>query len=544
MVSLQSGNQDDGNLKGESTGKEREESCLKHRNQPVILHCTVCKDNICIQCKLTSHEGHATEDLTDTGAKVKAKLQSLLERMTQERAVLEGVLTAVEDRRGKLLSLRETSEQGIRERADKVHRWVDECRDKVLETLQSLNKDMMDRLSATQEHLQHKVAALSAQSDHVTRVLRDDKAADIVALEGELKDLTMDKAEVSQMLEELSNEWEPYRCEHDPVAVSTAHLNAHIGVLKRSVPKNTPGGLSPRAQAPNTATVLASPSGPIAMSAASDTSKRSVTVSEVVYSRNPKSQTVAMCTTSEKRVWIKYKPSGEGALMGLFSKEGLLRKEGDVLPGDSIVTVLDDVTIGSGERDKCSWVRTDGRKGTITTQFNFVRFSKCGKENIVANVLPTGMVFSQLWDFSLQSGTTQIIRGHTKIGDWNNGDIFDVSACGKYFALFGWNLNSPTLRLFLRRESAEFQFNSSYSPGDKKKPLDACFFPVDGQEMLVVMVEGQNKLHVVDHTDGCRFVRYLDTGPVKLDRPFCLATDHDKVLCVGCKEGKAVLLEF
>ena len=62
--------------------------------------------------------------------------------------------------------------------------------------------------------------------------------------------------------------------------------------------------------------------------------------------------------------------------------------------------------------------------------------------------------------------------------------------------------------------------------------------------MLVVVVEDDDEVHLVDHTDGCRFVRYLDTGPVKLDRPFCLATDHEKVLWIGCQGGKAVLLEF
>ena len=60
----------------------------------------------------------------------------------------------------------------------------------------------------------------------------------------------------------------------------------------------------------------------------------------------------------------------------------------------------------------------------------------------------------------------------------------------------------------------------------------------------MVVVEDDDEVHLVDHTDGCRFVRYLDTGPVKLDRPFCLATDHEKVLWIGCQGGKAVLLEF
>ena len=390
MVSLQPGLQDDGNLKGASTSTEREESCLKHRNQPVILHCTVCKSNICMQCKLTSHEGHATEDLSDTGAKVKAELQGMLEKMMQQTRNLEGVLAAIEDKRGKLQSLKETSEQGIRERAGKIHQWVDECRDKVLESLQSLNKDLMDKLSATQEDVQRKAAALSAQSDHVTRVLRDDKDADIVAFQTELKDLTLDKSEVSQLLDGLSNEPEPYRCEHDPVAISLAHLAEYVGVIKRSACGKTNCSLASDAQPSNTATPRQLPASstvpPMAVSAVQLPAQSSVTVSEVVYSRNPQSKIVAMCTTSEKRVRIKYKPSGRGEMMGLFNKEGRLKNEG-VVAGDRIVTVLDDVTLGNDVYyGCCSLVPTDGGKGAAETNVEFRSFSKCGNKNFFAEL--------------------------------------------------------------------------------------------------------------------------------------------------------------
>ena len=91
---------------------------------------------------------------------------------------------------------------------------------------------------------------------------------------------------------------------------------------------------------------------------------------------------------------------------------------------------------------------------------------------------------------------------------------------------------------------AEWTLHSTYSPGDKKKILDACFFPVDGKEMLVVVVEGDNNVHVVDHTKDGSFKGYLYTRKVMLNRPCRLATNHENVMWIGCQGGWAVLLEL
>ena len=62
--------------------------------------------------------------------------------------------------------------------------------------------------------------------------------------------------------------------------------------------------------------------------------------------------------------------------------------------------------------------------------------------------------------------------------------------------------------------------------------------------MLVVVVEGDNKVHVVDHTKDGSFKGYMYTRNVELNRPCRLATDHENVMWIGCEGGKAVLLEL
>ena len=593
VVPLQPDSQGDGHPKGDVPVKQREESCLKHPNQPVILFCNVCKSSICMQCKLTSHEGHATEDLADAGAKVKARLQVLLETATRQTRSLEGVLAAIGDKRSKMLSLQERSEQGIRDRADRARHWVDGCRDKALESLQALTEGVTDKLSAAAEHVQHKMAALTAQSDHVTRVLRDDKDADIVALQAQLTDVAVEEADVAQLLDDLGGEAEPYRCEHNPVAVSAVHLQEYVGVLTRSAPKNVGSRLASGDEPSHAATARLPLSAPSTVSAAPMTAQQSsrwsavhtqpshaatarlplsapstvstavpsrkpVTVSEVVYSRNPNSKISAMCTTSEKRAWIKYKPSGQGEIMGLYNKDGLLRNEDNPVPGDSIVTVLDDVTLGYsgyvGEcgsyQPKCSWIQTGEGSGSATTPFLISSFSKCSNKNLFASLSEANNTRS-VCHCSVTSlnplawENTVIIKVNYVNTSTSTSliDLQDVCMSEKHFAFQGRGVNYAILHLYMKDKSDGLRLISTYRR-DKQDILDACFFPVDGQEMLLVAVKGDDRVHVVDHTDGCHLVRYLDTGPVSLCSPCRLATDHERVLWIGCHGGKAVLLEF
>ena len=64
---------------GVDAGKEgkvetAQKNCPKHRGQVLILFCRQCEVSICIQCKLTSHDGHETEDVLDSGERARGEL--------------------------------------------------------------------------------------------------------------------------------------------------------------------------------------------------------------------------------------------------------------------------------------------------------------------------------------------------------------------------------------------------------------------------------------------------------------------------------------
>ena len=55
-------------------------------------------------------------------------------------------------------------------------------------------------------------------------------------------------------------------------------------------------------------------------------------------------------------------------------------------------------------------------------------------------------------------------------------------------------------------------------------------------------MRGDNKVHVVDHKDGGRFVCYLDTGTVNLHSPYDLSTDYDKHVWIECLDIGVVVV--
>jgi hypothetical protein len=121
--------------------------------------------------------------------------------------------------------------------------------------------------------------------------------------------------------------------------------------------------------------------------------------------------------------------------------------------------------------------------------------------------------------------------------------LFDTSPGEDHFAVA---TEDHSLAVFERSGgSAVPKFLSSYCPSGYTKPpqyLDACFFTFGDLERLVVLVGGENRLHLVDYSDGCKFVGCLDTGSVQLEYPKRLATDCVCVLWIACSKGKVVVL--
>ncbi|PVD36453.1 hypothetical protein C0Q70_03437 [Pomacea canaliculata] len=63
-------------------------TCPVHTKQHVIFYCTQCDQAICMRCKLTKHEGHVTDDLSDAAVRCKKTVEEHLHRLDDSIQVL------------------------------------------------------------------------------------------------------------------------------------------------------------------------------------------------------------------------------------------------------------------------------------------------------------------------------------------------------------------------------------------------------------------------------------------------------------------------
>ena len=69
--------------------------CLVHPDQPLVFHCRKCDVSICLHCKLTSHEGHVTEDLAAAARRAKEELVGMVDKANQQ-VILQGLSVCVD----------------------------------------------------------------------------------------------------------------------------------------------------------------------------------------------------------------------------------------------------------------------------------------------------------------------------------------------------------------------------------------------------------------------------------------------------------------
>ena len=55
--------------------------CSTHDVEPLVFFCVQCDSAICIRCKLTKHDHHETEDLSEAAARCQSRLKTSKERL-------------------------------------------------------------------------------------------------------------------------------------------------------------------------------------------------------------------------------------------------------------------------------------------------------------------------------------------------------------------------------------------------------------------------------------------------------------------------------
>nr|KAG5688792.1 hypothetical protein BaRGS_033276 [Batillaria attramentaria] len=311
---------------GEEAGAANEKKCPKHKNQLLLLFCRPCQTSICMQCKLTSHDGHDTEDVVDTGARARGELQEESNTLAQREQLLKAVLSKVDDFYGDLEKEKLSVEQAIRDRSKQLQAIVAQAEEEALHTVQTTAESAVNDLTEQAKPIKERHATVTAKRRHIEQVVNEGEDGEAVSMLAKLRSeaelSSKDKSSHGQasMTVERSTVSHGFRAR----AVRYNDVLAFIGTAREG-PLLETKALSVDASSLQES-VKPRPAQPFASQFANakySLSKKGVLqTTEIIYSKNPKATLDQMCLTAGDSVWLVFNPGGDVKLMALFDDEG------------------------------------------------------------------------------------------------------------------------------------------------------------------------------------------------------------------------------
>ncbi|XP_025079560.1 E3 ubiquitin-protein ligase TRIM33-like [Pomacea canaliculata] len=120
------------------------ETCPVHDNEHVTLYCQECDQVMCIRCKVTTHDGHLSEDITSTLLRCKKQIENdlhylddCIQRTTQRAEMFQNNEKRAQEKR-------EALAKQIQARYDKVVTMAGFLRDQALQKLE-IREEREDR---------------------------------------------------------------------------------------------------------------------------------------------------------------------------------------------------------------------------------------------------------------------------------------------------------------------------------------------------------------------------------------------------------------
>ncbi|XP_025081706.1 uncharacterized protein LOC112556690 isoform X1 [Pomacea canaliculata] len=161
--------------------------CPVHTKECVIFYCTQCDQGICIRCKLTKHEGHVTEDLSEAIARckktIKDRLQSVMDNISCEKDKLE----SCKENEKRALEKRAAVREQIQVRYDVIVAMAAKCRDEALQELQTTCDDVEKGLAANTQRVQDELNSLLQLQDLAQRALSSACDTEVLQVEREMR---------------------------------------------------------------------------------------------------------------------------------------------------------------------------------------------------------------------------------------------------------------------------------------------------------------------------------------------------------------------
>ena len=489
-----------------------------------------------MQCKLTSHDGHETEDVVDTGERARAELMKELQALAQREQVLEAVLTRSQDFQEDLNKEKQDVEKKILARTKEIEKMVAEAQKEAIESVFSTTEAAVQQLKEQSLPVRERYAAVVAKRKYLSQVVDkgdDGEAVTTVAqLKAEAEQVQSSKS--GKAREDVVVERGTVCHEFKSRAVKYTDVLAFVGVAREGPVLETKAlsmdatslQESVKPHPPQSSnSQLAFPRHRMSKGGTSS-------FVEVIYSKNPKSTLTSMHLTSDDSVWLNFNPGGCVPLLALFDDDGHRTEvRSENFPTSNLLITCDGdttVCLASGK-----WVRPGSESGTLD---DFSDWSGFISKSSTPYLFQSGSIYR----FTSVGLPPQVDTNAVQTVNAPSTTAFDVSVDGQFFAFAISSMASIFDKI---QASTALRSYACYSEPDGNAADDVCFCFIDGEEMLLVAFSALNTVHVVDHKDGCCFVRTLETDQCPLNKPLRLTTNHQGRVWVGCNGGKVVIFD-
>ena len=183
----------------------KERYCSTHTDEKLRFFCTKCSAVICRDCKLTSHEGHATTDLSAKSSAAKKLIKKVTKQSHQNLVPkLRQALKAAEQHRATVQRNKEAIKRTLTQRAQELKQEVDNSLDEVLQQLDQKTGEV-DKMAAS---MTHDLARFLSLTEYAERVTQGGFDADILNMSTQMKNFfgtRRSKRQVQDLILGMSN---------------------------------------------------------------------------------------------------------------------------------------------------------------------------------------------------------------------------------------------------------------------------------------------------------------------------------------------------
>ncbi|XP_070205924.1 tripartite motif-containing protein 3-like [Littorina saxatilis] len=163
------------------------EMCKIHTQRELEFYCVRCQEAICINCKMTKHEQHQTEDLHTA---IQQKHKELLTDKSRLQKAVRYVTRRVKTTRVEqqaVLDKKAAVEKNIRDRHAVMVAAADKFRDEALDSLRSVSTDIDSDIAQILEQQEGDMEKLLDIQRQVERACNSGRASDVITAVREMK---------------------------------------------------------------------------------------------------------------------------------------------------------------------------------------------------------------------------------------------------------------------------------------------------------------------------------------------------------------------